>query len=71
MTARLEAGYDLPADPTTGGALWVGTQGGAARLLDDGTAIAIGGLPDPRVHAVARIGAEVWVATEGGTAIYQ
>ena len=61
----------VSADPAARGALWVGTQGGAARVLDDGTVLAIGGLPDPRVHAVARVRREVWFATEGGTAIYR
>jgi ligand-binding sensor domain-containing protein len=61
----------VSADAAVRGALWVGTQGGAVRVLDDGTVLAIGGLPDPRVHAVARVRREVWFATEGGTAIYR
>ena len=52
------------------GALWVGTQGGAARVEGNGATIEIpagaGGVPHPCVHAVAHFGEDVWLATEGG-----
>ncbi|HXI56417.1 MAG TPA: hypothetical protein VNO55_10180, partial [Polyangia bacterium] len=59
------------------GALWVGTQGGAARVdprsRTDAVAVAaaVERLPNPCVHAVATIGDDTWVATEGGTAVYR
>lgn len=52
------------------GALWVGTQGGAARVEDGAptTVLPAGadGLPHPCVHAVAHFDGDMWLATEGG-----
>jgi ligand-binding sensor domain-containing protein len=50
------------------GALWVGTQQGAARI-DDGRVVSIQGLPHPCVHAVAIHRGQAWLATEGGLAL--
>jgi ligand-binding sensor domain-containing protein len=50
--------------------LWVGTQGGAARVDADG-AHALLGLPHPSVHATLVDGGSLWVATEGGLARYR
>jgi ligand-binding sensor domain-containing protein len=52
------------------GGLLVGTQSGASRLAPDGAQTTLAGLPDPRVHVLARVGADLWVGTEGGTAVY-
>jgi ligand-binding sensor domain-containing protein len=49
--------------------LWVGTQGGAARLDGDGVHPLLG-LPDPCVHALLSDGPTLWVATEGGLGLY-
>ena len=49
------------------GALWVGTQQGAARIHGDSVAL-IHGLPHPCVHAVAVYRGQAWLATEGGLA---
>jgi ligand-binding sensor domain-containing protein len=49
--------------------LWVGTQGGAARLDADGVHGLLG-LPNPCVHAVLADGPTLWVATEGGIGVY-
>jgi ligand-binding sensor domain-containing protein len=76
---RMEAVAGLPspwilhlvADPAPGGPLWIGTQGGAARLASDGRLIPFGGLPDTRVHAIAPLADGLWVGTEGGTAVYR
>jgi ligand-binding sensor domain-containing protein len=51
-----------------GDSLWVGTQGGAARI-DGETATPIDGLPNPNVHAFEEWRGQIWVATEGGLAI--
>jgi hypothetical protein len=50
------------------GALWVGTQQGAARI-HDGAVDLVRGLPHPCVHAVAIYRGQVWLATEGGLAL--
>jgi hypothetical protein len=50
------------------GALWVGTQQGAARLRD-GAVDLVRGLPHPCVHAVAIYRGQAWLATEGGLAL--
>ncbi|MBK8481280.1 MAG: hypothetical protein IPL40_08910 [Proteobacteria bacterium] len=47
--------------------LWIGTQGGAARLGSDGKVTAQRALPDPKVHAVPSTSTGVWLGTEGGT----
>jgi len=51
------------------GQVFVGTQGGAARIDDSGAIQPIADLPHPNVHAfyVGRGG--TWVATEGGTLV--
>jgi ligand-binding sensor domain-containing protein len=49
--------------------LWVGTQGGAARLDGEGVHGLLG-LPNPCVHAVLVDGPTLWVATEGGLGLY-
>jgi ligand-binding sensor domain-containing protein len=61
------------------GALWVGTQGGAARIEHRSpttaaaatVAATVDRLPNPCVHAIATIGDDTWFATEGGTAVYR
>lgn len=50
------------------GALWVGTQEGAARIHGHDVAVARA-LPHPCVHAVAIHRDQVWLATEGGLAL--
>jgi hypothetical protein len=50
------------------GALWVGTQEGAARVHEHDVAV-VRGLPHPCVHAVAIHRGQVWLATEGGLAL--
>jgi hypothetical protein len=50
------------------GALWVGTQQGAARI-HDGVVELVRGLPHPCVHAVAIYRGQAWLATEGGLAL--
>ena len=47
-------------------AVWLGTQGGAARLDRDGTVTELAHVPDPRVHEIVRIGDLRYVATESG-----
>jgi hypothetical protein len=49
--------------------LFVGTQGGALLLEKQGPR-ALVGLPDPCVHAMARLSSGLWVGTEGGLAQY-
>jgi hypothetical protein len=49
--------------------LWVGTQGGAARV--HGRKIeALAHLPNPCVHVIVRVNTGVWAGTEGGLAFY-
>jgi hypothetical protein len=50
-----------------GSDVWVGTQGGAARV-SGGRATRVQGLPDPRVHVIARHGARAYFGTELGLA---
>ena len=50
------------------GALWVGTQQGAARIHGSDVDV-VHGLPHPCVHAVAIYRDQVWLATEGGLAL--
>ena len=53
-----------------GGALWVGTQDGAARLDGDGVVTPIAaGVPHPCVHAIAAFDGTVWIGTESGTVV--
>ncbi|HEY2902400.1 MAG TPA: hypothetical protein VGL59_17590 [Polyangia bacterium] len=54
-----------------GDGVWVGTQGGAARVRDGGSIDLVTGLPNPCVHAIATFDDETWFATEGGLAIYR
>jgi hypothetical protein len=61
----------VSADRGRGGGLWIGTQGGAVRVRADGAVVPVGGVPDPRVHAIAALDDGVWLATEGGTAVYR
>jgi ligand-binding sensor domain-containing protein len=51
-----------------GATVWVGTQGGAAAIVD-GMVAPLGGLPHPSVHALLPTPDGLWVATEGGTAL--
>ncbi|HVR61526.1 MAG TPA: hypothetical protein VMU50_06485, partial [Polyangia bacterium] len=54
----------------TGGAWWVGTQGGAARVDGAGVATVVAaGLPHPCVHAIADFDGALWIGTESGTAV--
>lgn len=62
--------WTLALRPEPGG-LWVGTQGGAAWIADDGTSRELGGLPHPNVHAFHRFRDHLYVATEGGMARYR
>ena len=48
------------------GAIWIGTQAGAARIDGRRVSVVQHGLPHPCVHAVARFGGRTWLATEGG-----
>jgi hypothetical protein len=48
------------------GALWLGTQSGASRVVGE-TAQALTPLANPCVHAVFPEELGIWVATEGGT----
>ena len=50
------------------GALWVGTQQGAARIHDGAVGL-VRGLPHPCVHAVTIYRGQAWLATEGGLAL--
>jgi ligand-binding sensor domain-containing protein len=51
------------------GGLWLGTQGGAARI--EGKAMKVfAGLPNPCVHGVHETATGIWVGTEGGVALY-
>jgi ligand-binding sensor domain-containing protein len=49
--------------------VWVGTQGGAARVMA-GKVSSLPALPNPCVHAVLEVGTDLWVATEQGLARY-
>jgi ligand-binding sensor domain-containing protein len=52
-------------------AVFVGTQGGGAVIRgQQGENERFQGLPDSRVHAIARLASGLWVATEGGVARY-
>ncbi len=46
--------------------IWVGTQNGAARLVEGTVVETVDALPHPCVHAVMTAGDRVWLATEGG-----
>jgi hypothetical protein len=59
----------LGRDTGTEGTLFVGTQGGAM-VVDAAGSRALAGLPNPCVHAVARLSSGLWVGTEGGLARY-
>jgi ligand-binding sensor domain-containing protein len=61
----------VSADAAESGAFFVGTQDGASRIDPHGRVRDFGRLPDGRVHAIARIGDAIWVATESGTAVYR
>lgn len=51
------------------GGVWLGTQGGAARI--EGKAMKVfASLPDPCVHGVYETATGIWVGTEGGVALY-
>ncbi|MBN1606837.1 MAG: hypothetical protein JW940_09390 [Polyangiaceae bacterium] len=61
----------LGRDGASADGVFVGTQGGAALMRGpQGTSELFRGLPDPRVHAVARLTTGLWVATEAGLARY-
>jgi ligand-binding sensor domain-containing protein len=49
--------------------VWVGTQGGAARVMA-GKMSSLPALPNPCVHGLLEVGADLWVATEQGLARY-
>lgn len=74
--ARPERARAVPGLPDTWllrvhlhqGALWVGTQQGAARIRDTEVDL-VHGLPHPCVHAVAIHRGQAWLATEGGLAL--
>jgi ligand-binding sensor domain-containing protein len=50
--------------------IMVGTQGGAAAISDGGV-VSVPDLPHPNVHGFARYRGQLWVATEGGLAVYE
>lgn len=72
-TPRLESARTLAGLPDAwllrvellDGALWVGTQQGAARI-DDREVATTPALPHPCVHAMERFDGATWLATEGG-----
>lgn len=64
----LHAAADREADGSIAG-LWVGTQGGAARLGADGSVELLAALPDPNAHALTRTSTGLWIGTEGGTLV--
>jgi ligand-binding sensor domain-containing protein len=51
------------------GRVWVGTQGGAARIAPDGQAALVHALPHPCVHAIVEDRGLVYLATEAGLLI--
>jgi ligand-binding sensor domain-containing protein len=60
----------LGRDAASADAVFVGTQEGAVLMRGQGQSELFRGLPDPRVHAIARLTSGLWVATEGGLARY-
>jgi ligand-binding sensor domain-containing protein len=55
-----------------GTTVWVGTQSGAAALdVPTGAVLPLAGLPHPSVHALYPSADGLWVATEGGIALYR
>jgi ligand-binding sensor domain-containing protein len=60
----------LGRDAASADGIFLGTQGGAALMRAQGKGELLQGLPDPRVHAMARLASGLWVATEGGLARY-
>lgn len=52
-----------------GETIFAGTQNGAAAIQGD-EAITLPDLPPPNVHGFAEYRGQLWVATEGGLAVY-
>jgi len=52
-----------------GSGVWLGTQGGAARVGSDGEVTPVAGLPDGRVHEVRTVAGRRYFGTEGGLLI--
>jgi ligand-binding sensor domain-containing protein len=60
----------LGRDPEQPERVFVGTQGGAS-LIQGEQGRKLQGLPNPCVHAMARLSSGLWVGTEGGLAQYR
>ncbi len=53
-----------------GAYVWVGTRQGALLLQADGTFRALENLPGLEVNAIAQLGDQVWIGTDGGIGVY-
>jgi hypothetical protein len=74
-SAGLPTNNLLAVVASPGGLLWIGTAGsGVSRMRPDGTFLrtltTFDGLPGDRVQAFLRSGDSIWVATNGGVALF-